>query len=201
MADKRLDQTTNASAVAAADNIPFVTAAGVTSYVTGDELAASGPFSSRYRPLAETIALSGSALRNGFGAATFGHWINANYGAWSLDADVQEILTGLTFIPAHWNSYHVDVIWSQDFNGSGDVYWDYKRCAAGDGDTVAANTVAGVTVAAPNNDVVKVTRLETSSTQAIGEPLLISIGRRGDLAGDTLPNDCLLLGLLFTRAS
>ena len=45
MADKRLDQTTNASAVAAADNIPFVTAAGVTSYVTGDELAASGPFS------------------------------------------------------------------------------------------------------------------------------------------------------------
>ena len=48
MADKRLDQTTNASAVAAADNIPFVTAAGVTSYVTGDEMAASGPFSSRY---------------------------------------------------------------------------------------------------------------------------------------------------------
>ena len=48
---KRFDQTTNATAVAAADQIPFITAAGVTSYATGDEFAASGPFSSRYAPL------------------------------------------------------------------------------------------------------------------------------------------------------
>lgn len=58
---KRFDQTTNATAVAATDNVPFITAAGVTSYVTGTELAASAPLTDAFWPNS-TTALAGSGL-------------------------------------------------------------------------------------------------------------------------------------------
>lgn len=202
MADKRLDQTTNASAVAAADNIPFVTAAGVTSYVTGDELAASGPFSSRYQPVAnDRISVGAAALGIADGTPTNSGFGGSNYNAWYLDQTAIEILAGMVDIPSWWNTYHVDLVWSQNTNGVGDVRWTYQRCSAADGATSATTGSVSVTAAAPAQTVFEHTRLETSATIGIGEPLLVSIVRRGDLAADTLPNDCALLGLIFTRAS
>lgn len=210
MADKRLDQTTNASAVAAADNIPFVTAAGVTSYVTGDELAASGPFSSRYKPLAsDSIWIPASAFSAVVGSPTLGNlgaatdWTRITP-AFLFDASAGESATAYQYVPPSWASFNVFVWWSNAGTGSGDVAWQVYWAAFADAENTdtAGGTSNLLTVAAPARYVTKRTQAGASAvTATAGEIVRIVVHRSGSAGGDTLANDAGLIGVELVRVS
>lgn len=204
MADKRLDQTTNASAVAAADNIPFVTAAGVTSYVTGDELAASGPFSSRYVPLtSDVVWIPAGAFAVTAGSPSIAAYATSvvSWTAVLYDASSAEYAGSNAWLPAHWNTFHIDLYWTNPSSGSGDVVWTTIYRSFGDGDATGVTSGGNDTVTAPAEDVLKVSRLETSISPTRGRPLFFVIGRLASDAADTLGNDAAVIGVALVRAT
>lgn len=204
MADKRLDQTTNASAVAAADNIPFVTAAGVTSYVTGDEMAASGPFSSRYAPTSgDTVWVGAASMALQTGSPSQSNTVR--FPNWLFDQSVEEIVGYSVYLPQWWSSYHVDLYWTNESLQSGNVRWQLGYGFNGDGESIdgATNSYGATTnIAAPSYRVLKVSRLTSSPISLVtGEILAGFVYRIANNAGDTLAGDAAVLGVLFTRAS
>lgn len=205
MADKRLDQTTNASAVAAADNIPFVTAAGVTSYVTGDEMAASGPFSSRYVSKTEDdrLWIPAMNLRQTTGAPVMSQL--GSTPVWVFDANTAQGVVASCLTPDFWASCHVDYWWTNAGAGAGDVVWYLSTNSYSDGDLLTqADTVrnGGTAYTAPASEVVEVTRV-TSSAMSLtaGELLRLFVYRTATSGSDTLANECALLGVELVRAS
>lgn len=202
MADKRLDQTTNASAVAAADNIPFVTAAGVTSYVTGDEMAASGPFSSRYVPTSgDKFFVPAAAFGPVYQSPSL-TTVAGNQSAWFLDPSTDEWIGSGVYVPSWWSTYHVDIVWTINASASGDVRLGLLCDSSADGENLSSGTTSNtLNFTAPAQYVVKHSRILTSSTLALGQTLAMSVYRDGANAADTLTVDCAILGVLFVRAS
>lgn len=209
MADKRLDQTTNASAVAAADNIPFVTAAGVTSYVTGDELAASGPFSSRYKPLAsDRVWVPGTAFATTLGSSVVGTLGNGSTGlarttAMLFDASVTESAVTFVAVPPQWATAEVKIWWSNAGAGAGDVVWRVELLNvinATDTNVVGASG-ENLTATAPAQYVTAVAQVISSVSLTAGATLRVAVRRTATDAADTLANDAGLLGIELVRVS
>ena len=199
---KRFDQTTNATAVAAADQIPFITAGGVTSYVTGDEFALSSPFSSRYGPITQWIGAT--QMRSSSGSPTL--TASARTPMWALDASSQEIVDWSIYLPSYWATYHADLFWTNLGAGSGDARLDVGRGAFTNGETINGAQFSYGTGAAnrtaPSQGVLSITRVSTSAVAADDGDLLAGyVYRVADNAGDTLANDVGIIGLLFTRES
>lgn len=209
MADKRLDQTTNASAVAAADNIPFVTAAGVTSYVTGDELAASAPFSSRYKPLAsDRRFLQPGVFETTVGTPTKGTLGNATsgvrrIGAILFPASGDTVIVGTFMWPVGWSTATAHLWWSNAGAGAGAVYWFVTVDEFADGESTdkTGTTILNAAVTAPAQYVALRTNLGSAFSGTTGEVVRFTVQRAGDVAGDTLGNNCGLLGIELVRAS
>lgn len=211
MADKRLDQTTNASAVAAADNIPFVTAAGVTSYVTGDELAASGPFSSRYKPLAsDSVFIPANDLHATTGTASMGTLGNAT-NAYSRAPVRVFVSAGDTItwawaeMPLGWATFDIYVWWSNAGTGSGNVRFACNANAFADNETTdsdASTSATFSTVVAPARYITKRSKLNGSAIAAdSGELLRVLVMRNGSSGADTLTNDIGVVGVELVRVS
>lgn len=208
---KRFDQTTNATAVAATDHVPFITAGAVTSYVTGNELASSTPFSSRYAPLAaaDRVWVPAASLIAAGGVPTLTVAGSGNFtAAWLFDASAVETIAGSVVLPTTWNTFAVDLYWMNEGAGAGNVEWIvfYGLDNAGDNvDSSGGGTyVARISAADIQDDLVVSTMQSAGVDAAIsyGDQLFSFIVRRDASAGgDTLGNDAALIGVLLRRVS
>jgi hypothetical protein len=124
------------------------------------------------------------------------------FGAWLLDASSQEQISGWFILPTGWATFHVDLYWSNFAAGSGNVVWQPTYSVVADTVSLSAGDVTGTktTVAAPAQDVLKVTRIMTSITAAVGV-WHIRLPRVAADGGDTLANDAEVIGLLVSKAS
>lgn len=205
---KRFDQTTNAASVAATDNVPFITAGGVTSYVTGDELAASTSFSSRYKALAsdriwmpaqELFATSGSAVMGTLGNASSG---TNRTPAMLFDAASFEFAVGVFVMPPGWSTFSTHLWWSNAGAGTGDVSWVHYNDQFSSGDTSdAAPTGTFVTPTAPLQYVLLRTSFSGTTSATAGQLVRVTIMRNGPSGTDTLANDAGLVAIELVRAS
>jgi hypothetical protein len=125
--------------------------------------------------------------------------------AWLFDAVSTELASFGYSLPTYWRSYHVDLYWTNAGAGTGDVVWTLQTNGLADGETLGnpAGGTPTVTVAAPAQDVLKVSRM-TSSALSYGANDYAMTGvlwRDGGNAADTLGNDAAALGVEFVRAS
>lgn len=174
-----------------------VTTAGVLSL-------AGTPLVSSYAPLATTLYLGAATFLAMTGGPTVGTPGSAatRVNAWTLDAASAESV-GVTFqVPAGWATAHVDLYWTNDGAGAGDVVWKADRYTIADGTALTAETEGGaVTATAPAQNVVKVTRALTGIAVSPSLVTRLEVVRVAADAADTLANDVALIGVLLTRVS
>lgn len=154
--------------------------------------AAYQPLDSRvWRPAADLTAVLGSPS---FSVTQFP--------GWSLDAAVTEEVGGTSIIPAGWATFDIDLWWTNEGAGAGDVRFTASYLARADGGTIASGYAsASVTAIAPAEKVLKVTRLASGLAVVAAGLLSLSVAREGSNAGDTLPNDARVIGFMLRKAT
>lgn len=127
------------------------------------------------------------------------------YPAWLFDAATSEVCNAtIPHIPG-WATASYDLLWTNAGAGTGDVQLNPARLGPdADGEALTDEIIelASVTVPAPAQNVLKVTRIGTAfALPAAGEVMALSISRHATNAADTLPNDIGALGLYIVKAS
>ena len=147
-------------------------------------------------PAARFTSVTGSPSQNEAGA---------DLPSWLLDASAAiEALATYVWPEPGWQTCHVDLYWTNAGAGAGDVVFrTYTTLGvAGDGDTVAVGDNSDLAaIAAPAQNVIKVTRLLASAALTVDKPNRVFLGRLGSNVSDTLANDIGVLGVLLTKAS
>jgi hypothetical protein len=180
---------------------------GVPARMTRAQLAADAAFTGTYAPL--------SASQVWIPAATFGVTENSpalstvagRYRCMLFDSASSERVSCTQEVPSTWATMNVSLYWTNFSSGSGNVVWRLFVDTAGDGDTLVATGGAGdsgeLTIAAPSQDILKVSSLLSGQAIDASKVLNFRIARIGNAVSgnDTLNNDAAMLGLLVTRAS
>lgn len=138
-------------------------------------------------------AVTGSPARSSYGSALGV--------ALLYDAAAVEKAVTIIDVPPSWATFRIDAWWTNSGAGSGNVVWATEARWIGDTDdldTVSSDT-ATVTVAAPSQDVTKVTTLDSSVTRTAGKRLVLHVQRTGTSGSDTLANDAGLIGIDLVR--
>lgn len=181
-------------------------ASGVPDRITRADLAQDSAFSSRYQSVTNDSiffpAFAMSAVTTGTGRVGTGTYAPAQL----FDQTSPEICSFATNLPLYWASYDVYLFWTNAGAGSGDVRWDFARGSAADGATIGVGTVHGTgNYTAPAQNLLKITHMTSGGaiTKSTSSQTLQTfyVQRQAGDAGDTLGNDCALLGVLFVRAS
>lgn len=130
---------------------------------------------------------------------------NVRYAAWDLSDAVSEALTTGTFqVPRDWASGAITFFlhWTNLGAGSGNVVWRIvvKEIAdAADINATASETSTDNTIAAPAQDILKISQHTVSYTpSAAAVHVRINVARIGGDAADSLTNDVGLLKLQAT---
>jgi hypothetical protein len=173
----------------------------------GTVTALKAELDAQYAPLAatNTIVMTANDFLSVTGSPAIGQLPINRAAGWLFDASTAERVWGITFIPAHWATMTITFVWANASTGAGDVvlraYWgtgangtnlNTESVARVTGVTATAVTTAGVVV--------------QSSTSAVtvtnpGGVNFIHPHRNASDAADTLANDCVLYGVVLTRAS
>lgn len=176
----------------------------VSKKITADELAQMPQLSSRYVPLTSDVAwIPAGAFTVTAGSPSITAYATGaiNWPAVLYDASSAEYAGSSAWLPAHWNTFHIDLYWTNAGGGSGNVVWTTLYQSFGDGDTTANLAGGNNTVTAPAQNVLKVSRTQSSINPTRGRPLFFVIGRLAADAADTLGNDAALIGVALVRAS
>jgi hypothetical protein len=175
-------------------------AAGVPARITRANLAADAAFTSQFVPTSEDqVFLSPGSMVAILGAALTAQGNGPT--AIALDASATEAAEGQVWLPNYWNTYHLDMWWTNAGAGAGNVHFTVYVGHTADGGSLNNPSVFSQAVTAPVSNTVEVTRVQTSATQTNNTLTSASVLRTGGNAGDTLGNDCFFLGFVFTRAS
>lgn len=121
---------------------------------------------------------------------------------WLLDATTQEGVVTTVVLPSTWQTMHVDLWWSNNGAGTGDVRWrfDLVRHDAGSA-TLTTITNGSQTITAAAQNVFTVSRMATSLALVNGAQYRVHPIRVAADAADTLANDVLMIGIKLTRVS
>lgn len=165
-------------------------------------------FDSRYMPLdklwlpaGQFDILAGSPSTGTLGNATLS---TNRQPVWLLDQSSVETVGTSVLQPANWATFDVYVWWSNAGAGAGDVVWQYNLATFANAETTDSNVPSGHsgTFTAPLQYVAQRDKLSTSARNASpGEILKVAISRVASVAGDTLANDCGLIGVELVRVS
>ena len=119
---------------------------------------------------------------------------------WSLDTTSDETVTATTMLPDSWDTFAVDLYWSNVSTGAGGVRWDvnYESLATGAAPG-AGTTVSATSTASTTAGLVVVERMTAVAATVVGRLLRVRVNRDADHAGDTMANDASFHGLLLTR--
>lgn len=121
------------------------------------------------------------------------------YRAMHFDAASQETVACCVDLPSHVAAVSVAIFWTNAGAGSGNVVWSISLDRAGDGETLAASAGGGssgnTTIAAPSQDVLKVSTLISSVGADETKLLNIRVTRVAADGSDTLGNDAAVLGV------
>jgi hypothetical protein len=168
----------------------------VSKKITADELAQGSQFSSRFVPK------SGDAVGVGPGEmwAADGSPALAGYG-WQMDPSSNEAVRFYMYVPAHWTTYDLDIVWANSGAGSGDVQWTMYAGSAEQGDDVSSLTALSFVDTAGAQNIAQQIRLGVTVNYGIGGMFEALLYRQADSVSDTLANDCALIGVILTRAS
>lgn len=164
-------------------------------YTTAVELAAA-------IPSAVPVWIGAGAMGTITGSPSLSGVGGPRYPAWLLDAAVEESVAATWDMPAGWATVHIDLYWTNAGAGSGNVQWDIRCDNVADGGTMSsAGTSAAAAVAAPAQDVLKVTRIHTGLALTSTNLINCRVIRDGANVADTLANDAGVIGVLITKAS
>lgn len=203
--DSALTDNLVAKSTLTTDGDILTRAAGEPARITRADLAADSAFSSRYAPVANdtiSIPVGGLVLLSGTPAIGSPVATGVTHRAWLLDADATEGLSTNLAIPPWWNTFHVDVLWTNAGAGSGNIVWYSDIQIAGDGDTInTATSTFGPTATAPARGVLRVQRFYTGLSGGTAKTAFLTIYRIATNAADTLTNDIGVYGVTLTRAS
>jgi hypothetical protein len=137
------------------------------------------------------------------GTPAFGQ-VASRWAVMLFDASSTESAAASIAVPAAWTSINVDLYWTNAGAGSGNVVWRLLADRAGNTETLAASAGGGdstnLTIAAPAQEVLKVSSLLSGQATDPTKVLNLRIIRTGGDAADTLANDAALLGVLITPA-
>ncbi len=119
----------------------------------------------------------------------------------AFDAAAVEKVATIVDVPSSWATFRVDLWWTNAAGGAGNVVWASEARWIGDGDDLdaVASDTATVTIAAPSQDVTKVTTLDSSVTRTANKRLVLHVQRTGTSGSDTLANDAGLIGIDLVR--
>lgn len=131
--------------------------------------------------------------------------VAARWGGFAYDATTTETAGAHTEVPGSWATMHVDLYWTNMGAGAGNVLWSMQLDRAADGENLAVTggggTLSPAAIAAPAQDILKVSRMATSQAVVPAKFLNTRVSRIGGDGTDTLANDAGVLGVLLTRAS
>jgi hypothetical protein len=178
----------------------------VSKKITANELAQGSQFSSRYQAIAgDSLWIPANAWGLWTGSPTLGNNGPGAWPGWKLDASTDEGIATTAWFPSSWTTFHMDVYWTNDGAGSGDVRFTSYRLRFGSGDSINNLGIsAGSTHTADIEDDIVISRVITSASDAWsnpGDPWWLAILRDADNAADTLANDIAIIGVLLVRAS
>lgn len=122
---------------------------------------------------------------------------------WLLDASTNEAVGGIIWIPSTWTTFHVDAYWTNVGAGSGDIVANVVLATVYDTDDLTLGDVSSgdLTITAPAQDIVKVTRFHTGHTRGSEGLYHARMQRKAADAADSLANDMGLLAIVLTKAS
>lgn len=121
---------------------------------------------------------------------------------WALDTTSDETVAAVVKLPDSWTAFDAAVLWSNGSTGAGGCRWDigYGNVVAGDTPAAGGGTTASATGTASTTQYLLVqTDVVDGGALTAGEYLHVEVNRDADHAGDTMANDALLHGVLFTR--
>lgn len=128
---------------------------------------------------------------------------NQGVTSWQMDQTLSEGVSGSVSIPRQWNSFSVTAYWTNPGTGAGDVRWVYYEGWFGPAEPVSLTGISGLINTAPAQNTFTSTTFssirptKTDKTKS----LVVGMYRDGANAGDTLPNDASLLGVMLTRVT
>lgn len=124
------------------------------------------------------------------------------YNALAYDFLTTETAQATVELPGPFSTISVRLYWTNGGAGSGNVVWSMSLDRAGDAETLAASAGGGssgnTAIAAPAQDVLKVSALFTSTAADPSKLLNLRLSRIGGDAADTLGNDAAVLGVLVS---
>lgn len=127
--------------------------------------------------------------------------VATRYVGWLLDATTDEAVAGTWDMPDGWLTAHLDVYWTNVGAGAGDVRWGLYTDQTADGAALGGLAGDELTVTAPAQNVLKVSRIVTGRAFTATSLQSMRVFRFGAAAADTLANDVALLGVQITKAS
>lgn len=106
-------------------------------------------------------------------------------------------------LPDWWDTFDVDLYWTNSGANAGDVRWRLDRRDVADGGslTTAFTTGANNYLTAPSQNVLAIDTIESGLTVTDSRLLALKLWRIGGDASDTLANDAGFVGLMLRRAS
>lgn len=113
-------------------------------------------------------------------------------------------VTAVQLLPHTWGSVDVDILWTIEGTGTGNVAWQLQRSILGEGENLAAaDTGTGVTttVAPPATGIVKQTNIATAQPVSPGKPFRVEVFRAGGNALDTWTDTATILGIIVRPAA
>ncbi len=139
------------------------------------------------------------------GSPTFAGIGGGRWAGLVFDAASQEIVAAAIEIPPSWTTLTVELYWTNGGAGSGNVVWALQLDRAGDGETLAASGGGGasgdLTIAAPAQDVLKVSTMVTDQACDQTKLLNLRLIRQAANVADTLGNDAAALGIRLRRTN
>lgn len=162
-----------------------------------------GVLRSVYDPVAKALRITSAGDLMAFGAGSLhlgtGPAIITTNGVArvALDAAATESVFLSFTVPTAWQSFVVDLVWTNDGAGSGNVRWQASTKVLVNNDlTTEAATVTASTIAAPAQNVVRRSDQVQSITAVTDATYALQLDRLGADGADTLAND---VGLIAIR--
>lgn len=126
----------------------------------------------------------------------------SRWSAIAFDQSTNESWSVTVEMPASWSTATFSILWSQASAGSGNVVWALTLDAAADGETLnASGSGASSTIAAPAQNILKVSALRSNISITPSKLYGLRLARTASDGADTLAADAAVLGILVERVS